>query len=107
MIKKLKNSLSILLVLILITPMLGQFFDGVFHEHHKEEIATQAENHFSHFHKKCPIPDFQLSLFSLQKLSEETKKQSYTDFLIAPLPAHYLSDKSKFSFLLRAPPSLA
>lgn len=107
MIKKLKNSLSFLLVFILLTPMLGQLFDEAFHDHHKGEIPTQEENHFNHFHKKCPIPDFQLSLFSLQQIDNETEKIEYSDFLIVPIQSHYFSDKSKFSFLLRAPPSLA
>lgn len=94
-------------MIIFLTPTLGQLFDGVFHEHHKRDLSTQEENHFNHFHKKCPILDFQLSFFSLQQISKETEKISYSNFLIEWFPSHYFSDKSKFSFLLRAPPSMA
>jgi len=105
MIKKLKHIVSLSLVLILIVPMTTQLFDAFFHHHYHITIAENTENHFQVHHDKCPIPNFQLSIFSLQKDKTETNKTNYSDPFIILYRSDYYSDKSNYSFLLRAPPT--
>lgn len=106
MTKKLKNIVLILMVLIFITPTTVKLFDGLFHHHDPMILSVKDENHFQEHHKTCPIPNFELSFYSTQKLLSENQKVFYAvDFLINYVPDYYLNN-SKYSFLLRAPPIL-
>jgi len=107
MIRKIKNIISISLVFILLTPMSVKFFDGFFHHHDHFICTAKHEHHFHEHHKKCPIPGFEFSLYSLNKIILETQKTFYCVGVNINNTSKYCNSKSKYSFLLRAPPVFA
>lgn len=104
MTKKLKYIVSISLVFVLLAPLTTQLFDSLFHHHYHNSHSLNADSHFQIYHDKCPIPDFQLSLFSLPKSIDENEKTNHNNTLIVLFRSAYYSDLSNYSFLLRAPP---
>jgi len=102
--RKVKHTISISLVIILLLPTTIKLFDGLFHHHDHFHCTAKNEKHFHKYHAKCPIPSFELSFFSIEKhfqnrdyeeLGEE-KNETYSFITCC--------DNSGFSFLLRAPP---
>jgi hypothetical protein len=86
------------------TPMAVKLLDGLFHHHDHFHCTAKNEKHFHEHHKKCPIPSFELSFFSVKKHIQTTQKHFYRlerninyNFVIR-------CNNSKYSFLLRAPP---
>ncbi len=104
MTKKLKNIISITLVFIFLAPMTIKLFDGLFHHHDHFYCTAKNEKHFHEYHKKCPIPSFELSLFSVEKHIQTTQKHFYRIELNDNYNFVYCCNNSKYSFLLRAPP---
>ena len=103
MTKKLKHIISILLVLVLLTPIAVRLLDGQFHHHDHFICTAKNERHFHDYHFKCPISDFEFSLYSLNKIILVTQKV----FSFEKLFTNYISFhccKSEYSFSLRAPP---
>jgi len=104
MTKKLKNIILISMVLIFIAPTIVKLFDGLYHHHDQLILSVKNENNFHEYQKTCPIPNFELSFYSIQKIISETQKVPYNvEFLINYIPDYYVSN-SKYLFLLRAPP---
>ena len=104
MTKKLKHIIAISLVIIFLIPMTVKLLDGLFH-HHDHFICTAThERHFHEHHHKCPIPGFELSFYSLNKIIAETGKTFYCDRIFINYISGYFNSKLKYSFLLRAPP---
>jgi len=100
------NIISIALVLIFIAPMSIKLVDGLFHHHDHFHCTATNEKHFHVYHEKCPIPGFELSLFSAEKHLQISQKHNYC---VKPNDDYnfvYCSNNSEYSFLLRAPPSL-
>jgi len=104
MTKKLKHIIAISLVIIFLLPMTVKLSDGLFHHHDHFICTAKHELHFHKHHDKCPIPGFELSLYSLNKIILETHKTSYCDGLFINYISRYCYSKLKYSFLLRAPP---
>jgi len=104
MTKKHKHIIAISLVIIFLLPMTVKLLDGLFH-HHDHFICTAIhELHFHEHHDKCPIPCFELSFYSLNKIILETHKTIYCDRIFINYISRYFNNKLKYSFLLRAPP---
>jgi len=104
MTKKLKKIISISLVIIFLLPMTIQLLDGLFHHHDHFYCDAKNENHFHKHHKKCPIPNFELLLFSVEKHLATTQQHYYTVKQNSNYSFTYSCYNSKYSFLLRAPP---
>ena len=102
MIQKFKNIISLLLVLLLLTPSIVKFE----HHHSTFECKAKNENHIHTVHEKCLICSFELSFFSTNTIDLFAKnavpfiklKTSFYNFCFSNIP--------KYSFSLRAPPSL-
>ena len=106
MTRKLKNILSISLVFIFMTPMTIKLLDGFFHHHDHFHCTAKDEKHFHEYHEKCPILNFELSFFSVEKHIQNTQKHCYQVELNNNYDFVYCCNNSKYSFLLRAPPFL-
>ena len=102
--RKVKHTISISLVTILLLPMTIKLFDGLFHHHNHFHCTAKNEKHFHEHHEKCPIPSFELSFFSVEKHIETTKKHFYRVELNDNYNFVACCNNSKYSFLLRAPP---
>lgn len=105
--RKLKKTLSISLVVILLLPMTIKLFDGLFHHHDHFHCWAINEKHFHKYHEKCPIPTFELSFFSDQNHSPATQNLIHRVVYIDNYNSEYCGKKFDYSFLLRAPPGQA
>jgi len=101
---KLKNIILLTLVFVFMTPMTIKLLDGLFHHHYHFHCTATNEKHFHEHHEKCPIPSFELSLFSVEKHIQTTQKQYYGVEHDDNYNFVYCCSNSKYSFLLRAPP---
>lgn len=104
--KKFKNTISISLVIIFLLPLTVKLLDGLFHHHDHFICTAKAELHFHKHHHKCPIPGFELSFYSLNKIILEIHKTIYYDRIFINYISGYFNSKLKYSFQLRAPPVL-
>ncbi len=104
MTKTLKNIISLTLVFIILTPLTVKLLDGFFHHHDHFRCTAKNEKHIHEYHKKCPIPSFELSFFSVKKQIQTIQKYFYHLELNDYYNFGYYCDNSKFLFLLRAPP---
>jgi len=104
MTKKLKNIISLFLVFIFLAPVTIKLLDSSFHYHDHFICTAHNEHRFHEYHHKCPIPGFEFSLYSLNKIIPEKQKPIYGDKLFANYISNHYCDRSKYSFLLRAPP---
>ena len=85
-------------------PMTTKLFDGLFHHHDHFICTAKHEHHFHEYHEKCLIPNFELSLYSIEKQFFKTQKVYYSVELTINYFFVYCCNNSKHSFLLRAPP---
>ena len=104
MVRKIRNTISVSLVIIFLMPMSIKLLDGLFHHHDHFICTAKHEHHFHEHHEKCPIPSFELSFFSVEKHLQTTQKHFYRVELNDNYNFVYCCDNSKYSFLLRAPP---
>ena len=81
--------------------------DGLFHHHDHFHCTAKNEKHFHEHHEKCPIPNFELSLFSTVKKIQTTQKHYFSVGINDIYKFVYCFNNSKYSFLLRAPPIFA
>ncbi len=105
MVKKFKHTFSVILVIILLLPMSIKLFDGHLHHHDDFHCTAKAEKHFHKHHEKCPIPNFELSLFSVAKQVQTIQKYNYFVEKSAIYEFVYYNNSLKYLFLLRAPPA--
>jgi hypothetical protein len=103
MIVKLRNSISLLMVVILLTPSIVKL------EHHHVHFVCNAktEKHIHTHHEKCLICNFEFSFYFLTKIKLLSKKTELKDGYNKIPYNSYNSDSSEYSFLLRAPPLFA
>lgn len=104
--KKNKIFVSGLLVFLFFVPMTVKFADVLVHRHEHFYCNAQNQKHYHSFHKKCPIPDFNLSLFFKIKKIQITQKYFFNTIIIKAYKFICFHNNSKYSFLLRAPPFL-
>lgn len=86
--------------------MTFKLFDGLFHHHGHFICIAKNEKHFHEHHEKCPIPSFELSLFSTKKQIQTTQKHYFYVEIIDIYNFVYCCNNSKYPYLLRAPPLL-
>ena len=100
---KLRKIISVLMVVILLTPSIIKL------EHHHSHFAchSKTEKHFHTIHEKCLLCSFEFSVYFLAKAKLHSKKTILKDGYNIRLYNSYYSDCSEYSFLLRAPPLLA
>jgi hypothetical protein len=101
---KIKNTISISLVIVFLLPMTTKLFDGLFHHHDHFSCTAKNEKHFHEHHKKCPIPNFELSFFSIEKQIHTTQKYYFSVEINDLYNFVNSCNNLKYSFLLRAPP---
>ncbi len=104
MTKKLINILSVSLVVVFLTPLVIMFLDSRYHHHERIAYDSGKECHFHEYHKKCHVPGFEFSFYTLYKNSVETKKQCFLQKVSIILASSHFPDQSKYTFLLRASP---
>lgn len=102
--RKVKHTISISLVIVLLMPMTIKLFDGLFHHHDYFHCTAKNEKHYHKYHEKCPILSFELSFFSVEKQIQPTH---IIDFGVEQNDIYHFvqcCNSSRYSFLLRAPP---
>lgn len=104
MLRRLKHTVAVSLVIILFLPMTIKLLDTLFHHHDHFVCTAKNEKHFHKHHSKCPLADFELSFFPLVKQEQTTQKCSYCVEIKEIYNQVFFCNKSKYSFLLRAPP---
>ncbi len=102
--KKLKHILTILLLLVFITPTVVKLLDSAFHHHYYFYFSGKQGDVVHEYHHTCPIPGFTLTFFSVQKQIHITHKDSYLSEIFIPLPPKPFPPETNPSVLLRAPP---
>ncbi len=106
MTKKLRNIIALILVFVFMTPAAVKFFDGFLHQHDHFHCTVKNEAHFHEYHKKCPIPNYKLSFFSVEKHIQPVQRLFFLEEVIDNYNFIYHCNNLKYSFLLRAPPFL-
>ncbi|MFP4047986.1 MAG: hypothetical protein ACLFT4_09560 [Bacteroidales bacterium] len=102
--RKVKHTIAISLVIVLLLPMTIKLFDGLFHHHDHFHCTAKNEKHFHKYHEKCPIPGFELSFFSIEKHFQNKNYQEFGEEQSEAYSFRPCCDNSSYSFLLRAPP---
>ena len=101
MIRRFKKIAYLLLLLVFISPSIVKL------EHHHQHFECKAKNekHIHVFHEKCAVCNFEFSVFSLDfNTLVLPKEQPLANYCNNYKSVNY-SAFSKYSFLLRAPPS--
>ena len=98
--RKLKNIISILLLLALMMPAIVKL------EHHHEHFECKAKNekHLHEEHEKCSVCSFEFSVFASDASCINFEKEKHSDKYCNNYSSINYSTQSKYSFLLRAPP---
>ncbi|MFW6275693.1 MAG: hypothetical protein ACOC2M_03570 [bacterium] len=103
--RKVKHTISISLVIVFLLPMTIKVFDGLFHHHDHFHCTAKNEKHFHTYHKKCPVPYFELSFFAIEKHFHNKEYQEFEEEQCEAYSFRPCCNNSKYSFLLRAPPT--
>jgi hypothetical protein len=100
MIRKFRNIISLLLLSVFLLPSIVKL------EHHHDQVVSKAKNekHSSIFQDKCPICNFEFSVFLSSAENIDLPKENPLDNYCNNYYSRYNSNLSQFSFLLRAPP---
>lgn len=100
MIKNLNKITSLLLLLVFLLPSIIKL------EHHHEDIIYKAvhEKQFNVFHEKCAICNFEFSAYMMTFNNSDFQKENPLDNYSNKYNSKDHSNRSQFSFLLRAPP---
>jgi len=99
---KLKNIISLFLLLVFLTPSIVKL------EHHHEHIfhKTTNEKHFNLFHEKCAICSFEFSVFLTIIKRVSLQKENPVDRYCNNYQPVFVSALTSSSLLLRAPPAV-
>jgi len=102
MIKKLKNTISLLFLLVFLLPTIVKI------GHHHEHFICKAKNekHFYEFHEKCSICNFEFTVFLSDIENIDLQKENPLDSYSNKYISLFNYNLSQYSFLLRAPPSV-
>lgn len=99
--RKLKNTASILLLIVFLFPTIIKL------EHHHEhfECNTKHTKHLHENHEKCDVCNFEFSLFSIEAYKIDFEiNQLFTEYHNDYISVCFSENAVSF-FLLRAPPS--
>jgi hypothetical protein len=100
MIRRFKNIISFLLLLVFLLP----FIVKVEHHHENFECKAQNEKHYHSLHEKCLICNFEFSVFLSKSENIDLQKENPLDNYSSNYNSRYHSNLSLFSFSLRGPP---
>lgn len=100
MVKLLKNSISILMVGVLLLPQIVKL------EHHHDHFVCNAktEKHFHDHHEKCQVCSFEFSVFLTEDSSLLPEKPITQSAFNNPFGINTFSNSFAYSFQLRGPP---
>ena len=100
MIRRFKNIISLLLLLVFVLPSIVKV------EHHHEHFECKAKNekHYHFLHEKCLICNFEFSVFLSKSENIDFQKENPLDNYFNNYNSLYYSNLSQFSFSLRGPP---
>jgi hypothetical protein len=103
-ISKFKNSISLSLLLVFIFPSIVQFEHHL--EHHHEHFICKAKNeqHLHEYHENCFVCNFEFSVFSSDHKNIVIRNDQPEDKYFNNYRLVHYSNRSKYSFSLRAPP---
>ena len=98
---RLKHIISLFLAFALLAP------NVVILEHHHDHFVCHAKNekHFHVHHEKCLVCSFEFSLYSLGNKVAAPSKIDHNSGYNNNYRQDYFFSNSKYSFLLRAPPT--
>lgn len=96
-------------VFLLLSPIFIKIFDGNFHDHHHEsgccDTSTPHRTQINEVENICTILDFELSFQIIIKLIFLSPKvETFDSFIYLQQTFHFVN-RSKYTFLLRAPPA--
>lgn len=100
MMKKFKNIISILLLLVFLLPYVIKF------DHHHESFVCKEKNE-KHFHDSeeiCIVCNFEFSVFYSELTDLSFQPSVFADKYLNNYISDYYAIFPKFTFLLRAPP---
>jgi hypothetical protein len=101
MIQKLKNTVSILVVVMLFLPSIIK----IEHHHDHFDYPVKSGKFFHHAHEKCPVCSFEYPVFLSENIHPAiAKAELLTDTYNNCYTHCHFSDLSNYSFSLRAPP---
>jgi hypothetical protein len=100
MIRKFKNIVSILLLLVFLFPSLVKLEH---HHNHSTDIPKEEKPHLV-FHDNCGICNFEFSIFISGIENIDLQNEDPQDTYCNNYISQYNSNLSLYSFLLRAPP---
>ncbi|HBZ21330.1 MAG TPA: hypothetical protein DEO60_09385 [Bacteroidales bacterium] len=100
MVRKIKNNIALLLLMVFIFPSIVKI------EHHHEHSCLVPSNVIGihPFHEKCGICSFEFSFFLSFTEYVSLQKENPSDNYFISYNSPYNSNLSSFFFLLRAPP---
>jgi len=102
--KRLRHILSVLLLLVFITPTAVKLLDNTFHHHVFFSSRVKKGTVLHQYHRTCPIPGFTLSFYTVQKQTHQKSKQKFFAKVLIYFPHRLFSSELNYSTLLRAPP---
>lgn len=104
MTKSIKNTASILLLVILLGPLVIKLAHSAFHEHDHFVCKAKHEHHFHEDHEKCPVCSYEFSIYLSQKIVHYHNPDETTDCYRNLYRSTFFIRFPKYAFLLRAPP---
>lgn len=99
-----KNTISISLLLLFITPIVAKFGDAIFHHHEHFHCTTHCGIYYDEQHSECPILKYEVN--SLADKIQEIEFESIVFFksIVNQLQSFVYTTQRTLSIFLRAPP---
>jgi hypothetical protein len=101
MIERIKHIISLLLVVALLSPSIVKLE----HHHDINQCHAKTEKHLHTQQKVCLVCNFEFSVYSINQTEQYWAITDIFDGYILSPYQYYYSNSSKYSFLLRGPPS--
>jgi len=100
---KFKNIIPFTLLLVFLLPSIVKLT----HHYELTECKVHKENNYHVPHERCPICDFEFSIFLAGTWEIDFQEEHPLAYFCNNYDSVFFSDPSQFSFLLRAPPVIA
>ena len=101
-----KNTISICLLLLFLTPIIAKTGDALFHHHEHSYCSLHCGEHFDEEHSQCPILKYELNALADRILKIEFENLLFYESTVIQVCFHEYSHKKQFLIFLSAPPSL-
>lgn len=102
---KIRNTASILLLVILMLPLAIKVADGLFHEHDHFVCQAKHEHHFHEDHQICPVCSYEFPLYLSEKPVLLFTHAKFIDTYLNAYQSACFSCPDNYLFCLRAPPA--